>query len=162
MELTEEEKQRVAVQWQLQIQQQILTQQFLQQLAHSQRGPDCPTHPNSLNQLWIDIWRTFGVTSDILSQKNLPNLVPGVTVDEERCKQRLISGDRFALQRVNEGPDGIMIPQLIRFRYALNERKAVWPDWLTVLLKNLAKKLMMELEVYWRNMHIGPRSLPNN
>ena len=159
MELTEEEKQKVAVQRQLQLQQ---TQQFLQQFALPQRGPDYPTHPNALNQLWIDIWCTFGVTSDILSQNNLPNLVLEITVDEGRCLQRLISGDIFTLQRVNEGPDGIMIPQLIRFRCALNERKAVWPDWLTVLLKNLAKKLMMELEVYWRNMHIGPRSLPNN
>ena len=151
MELTEEETQRVA-------------EQQLQQLVLSQRWADYQIyrlHLNFLNQLWIDIWSTFGITSDILSQYNLPLVLPVLTFEDESYVQRLFSGDKSALQRVNEGPDGMMLPQLIRLRCALKECKAVWPNWLIVILKFLSARLMKELHVYWRNMYIRPRSLPN-
>ena len=151
MKLTKEEQQRVA-------------ERQLQQLVISQRRVEYQMYrlqPNLLNQLWIDIWYTFGITSDILSQNNLPSVLPVLTVDDEKYIHRLFSGDKSALQRVNAGPDGMMLPQLIRLECALKECKAVWPSWLILILKFLSARLMMELHVYWRNMYIRPRSLPN-
>ena len=150
MELTEEETQKVA-------------EQQLQQLVLSQRRAEYQMyrlHPNLLNQLWIDIWYTFGITSDILSQTNLPSVLPVLTADDKSYIQRLSTGHKFALQRVNEGPDGMMLPQLIRLECALKECKAVWPNWLIVILKFVSARLMMELRVYWRNMYMRPRNSP--
>ena len=151
MELTEEETQRVAEQQQHQL---LLSQRWAEYQMYR-------LYLNFLNQLWIDIWYTFGITSDILSQNNLPRVLPVLTVDNESYIQRLFSGEKSALQRVNAGPDGMMLPQLIRLECALKECKAVWPSWLILILKFLSARLMMELHVYWRNMYMRHRSLPN-
>ena len=155
MELTKEETRKVE---ERQLQQHILTQHFLQmqQLILSQQTADYQMYQLQLdfmNQLWIDIWCTFGITSDILSQKNLP-CVPPITDDEKKYIHRLFAGDEYALQRLKEEADGKMPAQLNRLRCALDESKAVWPNWLTVILKILSASLMMEMHKQRRNKYI--------
>ncbi len=107
---------------------------------------------NLLNQLRSEILHMFGVTSNILLHHNLPTL-PIITDDEIENMQRRLAGSEYALQIVNEGPDGMMLAQLYRLRCALIiECKAVWPNWLImVLLKFLSHRLMM--------VYMGPPSL---
>ena len=49
----------------------------------------------------------------ITNLHNLP-ILPIITDDEIENMQRRLAGSEYALQRVNEGPDGMMLAQLIR------------------------------------------------
>ena len=149
MKLTEEETQRVE-------QQQLVQAQLVQ----SQLEAAFQTHQlqlNLLNQLWSEILHMFGVTSNILLHHNLPTL-PVITDNDIENMQRRLAGSEYALQIVNEGPDGMMLAQLYRLRCALIiECKAVWPSWLMVLLKFLSHRLMMVS--MWPIGYMGPPSL---
>ena len=149
MKLTEEETQRVE-------QQQLVHAQLVQ----SQLEAAFQTHQlqlNLLNQLWSEILHMFGVNSNILLHHNLPTL-PVITDDEKENMRRRLASSEYALQRVNEGLDGIMLAQLYRLRCALIiECKAVWPNWLMVLLKFLSHRLMMVS--MWPIGYMGPPCL---